>query len=58
MIKYLLALLLWVYLALLNSIFMVLMTIILTTGAVVYGVYLLMVPARSKRYYQRNSPCG
>ena len=42
MIKYLLALLLWVYLALLNSIFMVLMTIILTTGAVVYGMYLLM----------------
>jgi hypothetical protein len=58
MIKDLLALLLWVYLAALNFIFLVLMTIILTTGAVVYGVYLLMVPARSKRYYQRNSPCG
>ena len=58
MIKYLLALVLWVYLALLNSIFMVLMTIILTTGAVVYGMYLLMVPTRSKRYFQRDSSCG
>ena len=58
MIKYLLALVLWVYLALLNSIFMVLMTIILTTGAVVYGMYLLMLPTGSKRYFQRDSSCG
>jgi hypothetical protein len=58
MIKYLLALLLWVYLALLNSIFMVLMTIILTTGAVVYGMYSLMVPTWAKRYFQRDSSCG
>jgi len=58
MIRYLLALLLAVYEAVLNFIFLVLMTIILTTGAVVYGMYLLMVPARSKRYFQRDSPCG
>ena len=58
MIKYLLALLLWVYLAVLNSVFFVLMTMILTTGAVVYGIYSLMVPTWAKRYFQRDSSCG
>ena len=58
MIRDLLTLLVAVYEAVLNFIFLVLMTIILTTGAVVYGVYLLMVPARSKRYFQRDSIRG
>ena len=58
MIRDLLTLLVAVYEAVLNFIFLVLMTIILTTGAVVYGVYLLMVPGRSKRYFQRDSIRG
>lgn len=58
MIRDLLTLLVAVYKAVLNFIFLVLMTIILTTGAVVYGVYLLMVPGRSKRYFQRDSIRG
>ena len=58
MIRDLLTLLMTIYEAVLNFIFLVLMTIILTSGAVVYGVYLLMVPARSKRYFQRDSSCG
>jgi hypothetical protein len=57
-IRDLLTLLVAVYEAVLNFIFLVLMTIILTTGAVVYGMYLLMVPTRSKRYFQRDSSCG
>jgi len=57
-IRDLLTLLVAVYEAVLNFIFLVLMTIILTTGAVVYGVYLLMVPGRSKRYFQRDSIRG
>ncbi len=58
MIRDLLTLLVAVYEAVLNFIFLVLMTIILTTGAVVYGMYLLMLPTRSKRYFQRDSIRG